>query len=112
MTSQELADLGLTEEELSTMVQDLKGGMEADTIRFSSDVMTPERQTGLLAIRHRGSDGKLELSSIDVDTALFIRTTLSAYASLGSLPKTTGYAEAEAQVSSPKAEADDKKRLN
>jgi hypothetical protein len=74
MTTEELDGLGLTHEELSTLVSEFHTLLTQDRISFTSDVMTPQRKAGFLAIRQRASDGQVDLSSIDLDTALLIKT--------------------------------------
>lgn len=79
MTNKDLKDSGLTEEELSRKIGVLQREMEAGKLKFSSEVLTPQRKEGLKAIRTRASDGRVDLDSIDFDTALFIRAITKTY---------------------------------
>jgi hypothetical protein len=72
MTNDELKSIGLTARELSDLVADLREAMEADKIRFAPQVMTPDLIAKMTAIR--GSNGEVDLTTIDVPTALVIKT--------------------------------------
>lgn len=79
MTNEELDSLRMTQEELSAYVNKLQKKLEADTLTFTPEVMTEERIKSFCRIRSRKSDGMVELASIDIDTAMFIRTTIRAF---------------------------------
>jgi hypothetical protein len=87
MTNEELKTIGLTRKELSTKIQDVKKRMEAGTLTFLSEVMTPERQEGMLAVRSRSDNGLVDLESIDLKTALFIKSTSAMCEQLSQMKK-------------------------
>ena len=79
MTNQELQDLGLTEEELSTKLETLYQKMKAGKFRIVAGALTPELKESLKAIRTRQSDGRVDLASIDFETAVFVRAVTKIY---------------------------------
>jgi hypothetical protein len=90
MTREELKGLGLTRAELSTMIHGVQKRMEAGTLKFVSDVMTKARKDGMLAIRSHRSNGLVDLDSIDLETASFIKITFKATAILPPSENTGG----------------------
>jgi hypothetical protein len=73
MTDKELESLGVTKDELSAMITEVHKRMEAGTVRFGPEGMTPAIKEGLLKIRQHRDTGSVDLNSIDIDTALFIK---------------------------------------
>jgi hypothetical protein len=71
MMLKELEELGITETEFNHRVDLLTFAVNAGTIKFSTDVMTPELKAKFCAIRSR--NGKVDLTTLDKHTAQVIK---------------------------------------